>query len=202
VSPCTCSPAHCIYWPAIGVVSDGKTHRGTAFIDLTFKSTLSSQSNISHLIKIPSISSLASAYEIIYSPNGFFWIILLRTDRLEELFGILRTIVGNDANLDMLQLRDRITRTTEVSNTLAKYPQWDRGPRRLRLPAFSKDSTELPDNVDHIKPASWRGDVTVRNVILLTCWNRGRRMAENEDCRVSKLLKAAGDTPAVTILAP
>ena len=32
--------------------------------------------------------------------EGEFWIILLGTDRLKELFGILRMIVGNDANVD------------------------------------------------------------------------------------------------------
>jgi hypothetical protein len=36
--------------------------------------------------------------------EGEFWIILLGTDHLEELFGILRTMVENDTNLDMYQL--------------------------------------------------------------------------------------------------
>jgi hypothetical protein len=63
-------------------------------------------------------------------PAGSFWIILLGTDRLEILFGILRTMVGNDANLDLLQLGLRLTGTTltgttEVSTILAKYPHWD-----------------------------------------------------------------------------
>jgi hypothetical protein len=40
------------------------------------------------------------------NPLGSFWIILLGTDQLEELFGILRTIVGNDVNLDILQLAE------------------------------------------------------------------------------------------------
>jgi hypothetical protein len=63
------------------------------------------------------------------NPSGSFWIILLGTDRLEELFGILRTMVGNDANLDILQLGDRITNTMEVSAIFAKYPWWDKPPR-------------------------------------------------------------------------
>ena len=58
-------------------------------------------------------------------PNSEFWVILLGTNRLEELFGILRTMVGNDANLDILQLVSRLAGTTEVSNILARYPQWD-----------------------------------------------------------------------------
>jgi hypothetical protein len=59
-------------------------------------------------------------------PEGLFWIILLGTDRLEELFGLLRTMVGSDSNLDMLQLGERITNTVEVSTIFAKYPWWDK----------------------------------------------------------------------------
>ena len=52
-----------------------------------------------------------------------FYIVLLGTDRLETLFGILHMMVGNDANLDVLQLTLRVTATTEVSNILAKHPE-------------------------------------------------------------------------------
>jgi hypothetical protein len=45
--------------------------------------------------------------------DGEFFIILLGTDRLEELFGILRTMVGNDANLDILQLISHLAGTTK-----------------------------------------------------------------------------------------
>ncbi|KAK0493957.1 hypothetical protein EDD18DRAFT_1310464 [Armillaria luteobubalina] len=61
----------------------------------------------------------------INNPNGNFHLILLGTDGLEKLFGILRTMVGNDANVDMLQLANRLTGTTEVANILARYPKWD-----------------------------------------------------------------------------
>ena len=71
-------------------------------------------------------------------PDGELWIILLATDRLEELFRILRTMVGNDANLDILQLICRLAGMTEVSNILAKYPHWNRAPRRLKLIAGIK----------------------------------------------------------------
>ena len=37
-------------------------------------------------------------------PEGCFWLLLLGTDRLEALFGILRSIVGNDNGLDMIQV--------------------------------------------------------------------------------------------------
>ncbi|KAG6848163.1 hypothetical protein H0H93_002810, partial [Arthromyces matolae] len=111
-------------------------------------------------------------------PDGSFWLMLLGTDRLETLFGILRTMIGSDANVNLLQLVERITSTTEVANILAKYPHWDRGPRRLRLPGISRDSHELPDAADHIKPGSWRGNVSVKNVSIETSWKRGRRIIE------------------------
>ena len=46
-------------------------------------------------------------------PNGEFFLILQGTDRLEELFGILRTMVRNDANLDVLQLVSRLAGSTD-----------------------------------------------------------------------------------------
>ena len=113
-------------------------------------------------------------------PQGNFWIILLGTDRLEVLFGILRTMVGNDANLDLLQLGLRLTGTTEVSTVLAKYPHWDRAPRRLKLPAISRDGLTIHEHVDHVNPASWRGNVKVSQVILQTCWKLGRRKVEED----------------------
>jgi hypothetical protein len=45
-------------------------------------------------------------------PCGPFFILLLGTDHLESLFGILCTMVGNDTNLDILQLALRVTATT------------------------------------------------------------------------------------------
>jgi hypothetical protein len=122
------------------------------------------------------------------TPTGKFWIILLGTDRLEALFGIIRTMVGNDANADLLQLVARITGTTEVANILAQYPQWDRSPRRIRLPSLNRDGSkaELPDNADHINPGSWRGDVLVRKM--------GRNLLENEPLLRTKV------TPALRLL--
>ncbi|KAJ7671994.1 hypothetical protein B0H17DRAFT_1335340 [Mycena rosella] len=135
-------------------------------------------------------------------PTGKFWLILLGTDRLEELFGILRTMIGNDANLDILQLIGRLTGTTQVANILAKYPHWDRAPRRLHLPALTRDSTELSDKTDHIKPPSWRGDVSFENVTPLTCWKRGRRLVEDEFPSLAADFCTLDAASNVDILAP
>src|SRR6266567_2938660 len=62
-----------------------------------------------------------------------FFIVLLGTDHLETLFGLLCTMIGNNAHLDMLQLALHVTATTEVSNILARHPEWDRRPRQLHL---------------------------------------------------------------------
>ncbi|KAJ6576765.1 hypothetical protein B0H10DRAFT_1963342 [Mycena sp. CBHHK59/15] len=134
-------------------------------------------------------------------PTGNFWLILLGTDRLEELFGILRTMIGNDRNLDMLQLVERITGTTEVANIFAQYPHWDRPPRRLHLPALARDSTALP-NMDHIKPGLWRGDTSVASVLPQTCWIRGRRLIEQELPALAKYFRALDTAYNVNILSP
>jgi len=138
------------------------------------------------------------------NPEGEFWIILLGTDRLEELFGILRTMVGNDANLDMYQLIGRIVGTTEVSNILAKYPHWDHLPQHLRghLSSLSHDAKEIPDRADHIKPASWRGNVKVKDVSLQTSWNCGRNIIEQDSEVMESVLGELDNSEAVNILSP
>ncbi|KAK0491941.1 hypothetical protein EDD18DRAFT_1080307, partial [Armillaria luteobubalina] len=59
------------------------------------------------------------------NPNGNFHLILLGTNGLKKLFGILCTMVSNDTNVNMLQLANCLTGTTEVANILAHYPKWD-----------------------------------------------------------------------------
>ncbi|KAF8148808.1 hypothetical protein B0H34DRAFT_679492 [Crassisporium funariophilum] len=135
-------------------------------------------------------------------PEGEFWIILLGTDRLEELFGILRTMVGNNANLDLYQLLGRIAGTTEVSNILAKYPHWDRSPRRLKIPSLSRDTKEIPDRADHIKPALWRGNVRVNNISLQTSWNRGQNIIEQDSEVIKSVLHELDNSEDVDMLSP
>ncbi|EIW75146.1 hypothetical protein CONPUDRAFT_66200, partial [Coniophora puteana RWD-64-598 SS2] len=112
-------------------------------------------------------------------PLGNFYIIMLGTDRLEISFGIYRTIVGNDANADLIQLGDRIAHVTESGQILVEYPEWDTTPRRLKLPGLSSDE-ELTAKVDHINPASWRGDVSLKHVLPITAWTHGRETIEHD----------------------
>ena len=110
-------------------------------------------------------------------PDGKFFLILLGTDKLEGFFGLIRTAVGTDCNADLLQLGSRASGLTEVAVILSLHPEWDRSPRRLNLPPMTKETDELSSKVDHINPASWRGDVHVKNVNLHTSWILGRQKA-------------------------
>jgi hypothetical protein len=138
-------------------------------------------------------------------PEGSFWIILLGTDRLEEVFGHLRTMVGNDANLDVLQLSWRLGSTAQISEILAKNPQWDRPPRRLELPALSRNSEALPSSSDHLKPRFFKGNMKVKDISLQTSWRRGRRQIETLipglAASLDTLERASSTTP-VDILSP
>ncbi len=136
-------------------------------------------------------------------PDGSFWIGLLGTDRLEELFGIVRTMVGNDANPDIYQLYHRLTGTTEVSNIFARWPKWDRSPRRLKVPAIDRLSKKLPDGADHLKPGSWRSDVKTKHVSLHTAWKRGRQMVATDQCAfTTTILHDLEQTQGADILSP
>jgi hypothetical protein len=101
-----------------------------------------------------------------------------------------------------LQLVSRLSGTTEIANILAKYPQWDRSPRRLKLPAMSRESKEIPDSADHIKPASWKGNVKLKDVSLQTSWNRGRRIIEQECDGLKHVLHQLDNSEGVNILSP
>ncbi|KAK7012459.1 hypothetical protein R3P38DRAFT_3324111 [Favolaschia claudopus] len=107
-------------------------------------------------------------------PEGKFWLILLGTDRLEIFYGLLRS------DVDLLQLANRASRLAEIAVViLAAHPDWDGAPRRLKLPTIREAGEVLDSRFDHLNPASWRGDVDVRNVTLLICWIRGRELIED-----------------------
>jgi hypothetical protein len=111
------------------------------------------------------------------NPHGLFYPILLGTDRLESFFGLIRTAVGTDTNVDILQLGSRASGLTEVAAILTENPKWDNGTWRLTLPQISQQPGEIPSKVDHITPKDWCGNTTVARVNLHTCWLLGRKEA-------------------------
>ncbi|KAF8875597.1 hypothetical protein CPB84DRAFT_1752637 [Gymnopilus junonius] len=115
-------------------------------------------------------------------PEGSFWIILLRTDGLEKVFGKVRTMVGNDTNADQLQLANCIDSAVQCVKILELHPEWGGQARRLNLQRLPSDlsSSDISSKYDHINPRSWKGDVKVSNVVLLGSWSSGCRLAEAE----------------------
>ncbi|KAJ3548106.1 hypothetical protein NMY22_g1393 [Coprinellus aureogranulatus] len=136
------------------------------------------------------------------TPNGCFFIILLGTDRLEIHFGILRTVVGNDCNLDILQISERSAGLIDIADILAQRPEWDQGPRRMQLPTLLKGCDEVPKSSDHLSPKYLRGDYEVRGVTLWTCWRVGRSIAEADYAPAAAILQQAEQDEAVDMLSP
>ncbi|KAJ6489801.1 hypothetical protein C8R45DRAFT_901419 [Mycena sanguinolenta] len=113
-------------------------------------------------------------------PDGKFWLILLGKDAVELSFAKVRTISKGDSNTDMFQLAGRLTAAVECQNILGEHPEWSRGPRRLRLPAWQSVAGNVSAKIDHITPQSWEGDTRVKHISCLTCWMGGRSIAEEE----------------------
>lgn len=61
---------------------------------------------------------------------------------------------------------------------------------------------ELHNRIDHIKPASWRGDVNVDHVSLQTSWNEGRRKVEESYEFTKDLLGTLDGKSGYSMLAP
>lgn len=138
------------------------------------------------------------------NPQGRFYPILLGTDRLETFFGLIRTAVGTDANVDPLQLGSCASGLTEVAAILAEHPEWDIGTRRLALPQITQQVGEITSMVDHITPKDWRGDTTVARVNLHTCWLLGCRQAAEHIPEAGLVFDqlSAEDSPNIDILSP
>ena len=54
-----------------------------------------------------------------------------------------------------------------------------------------KNGLAIHDSIDHINPASWRGNVKVSQVVLQTCWKLGRLQIEEEFPFVASILHEA-----------
>jgi len=133
-----------------------------------------------------------------------FFIMLLGTNRLETLFGLLRTMIGNDTNFDMLQLTLCVTATTEVSNILARHPEWDRRPCRLHLPNMSRDMDGISKVADHIGPGAYTCLERLRPfmVMLVMPWRCGQFMAEDIYPWIKLILTHISATENSSILTP
>lgn len=89
-------------------------------------------------------------------------------------------MVGNDTNADVLQLANRIDGAVQCVNILEHHPEWGGDARRLKVKHIHNDDLEITSKYDHLNPAAFTGNLNVSSVVLLSSWNEGRRIAEND----------------------
>ena len=94
-----------------------------------------------------------------------FYFFLNSNKRIEQLFGILRSMINGNMNFDCLDFCDRVADVTIVQWIYSQHPEWDKSSRRLN------------NTVDRKNTRSWRGDTLLSIVDEEKCWNVGRDWA-------------------------
>ena len=113
----------------------------------------------------------------VHNPLGSFWLSLPFTDSFKGLFGQVQTIQDNDSNMDQLQLANHIDSAVICTNIPEEHPEWGLRPRQLNLKSWTQQAGDVSTKIDHINHYSWQGDVSVKNVVLMTCWSEGHQGA-------------------------
>jgi hypothetical protein len=113
-------------------------------------------------------------------------------------------MIGNDRNLDILQLALRVTATMEVSNILAKHPEWDKSPRRLCLPTVFKNMEDLSSSADHTGPSTYQHPEMLypSRLTLATPWKHGRLSLEDKYPWIMAVLHHISTNQTTSILTP
>lgn len=52
---------------------------------------------------------------------------------------------------------------------------------------MSRNSSEIGTNSDYIKPASWRGNVKLSDVVLIISWKLDRRLVEEDTANLQQM---------------
>ena len=94
-----------------------------------------------------------------------YFIFMDSDDRLEQLFGVLRTLHGQQRNFDMLELEQNISIACSIREYFCRYPQKALGSRKLS------------QSLDHWNPKSWTGCTKTSTVDVADCWTRGAAAA-------------------------
>ena len=94
----------------------------------------------------------------------FYWF-LNTNKKIEEFFGILRSMHRGDLNFDCLDLRNRAADAGLVQWVYGMHPEWDLPSRRLK------------SSYDRKNPRSWKGCTKVAEVDEIGCWCEGRKRA-------------------------
>ncbi|KAF9496436.1 hypothetical protein BDN71DRAFT_1389588, partial [Pleurotus eryngii] len=94
-----------------------------------------------------------------------FYLYQIGTDRLEQLFGEVRT-ANHDPNVDAKQLGERLASALAMSGIFMDHPEWKRTQCRL--------SYNNSEGADHVNPRYFMNELTVSSVCLATVWKSGR----------------------------
>ncbi|KAF9782877.1 hypothetical protein BJ322DRAFT_1009302 [Thelephora terrestris] len=105
------------------------------------------------------------AKQKLLDPSKPFYIIQVGSDRLEACFCNARTQTHH-RNFDILELSYKLAMASIITSIYLRHPDLDAGSRRLNLTNAI--------GVDHVNPKSWVGDVSVDNVSLQLCWQKGK----------------------------
>ncbi|KAJ7772550.1 hypothetical protein DFH07DRAFT_993164 [Mycena maculata] len=104
------------------------------------------------------------------NPQLKFYIIMDGTDRLEGVFCDTRTI-DHAPNFDIEQLVQKLATGALINAIFQRNPDLDRGHRKMKL------SGAL--GIDHINPASWKGNVVVGNADIPDEYGLGQNDAND-----------------------
>jgi len=77
-----------------------------------------------------------------------FYPFINSTHLLEQLFGVFRTLVGPQRNIDLLQFEERISTVFALQSIFEEHPDWRKGCQRRLAQSFG-----------HWNALSWTGDV-------------------------------------------
>src|SRR5258708_13058171 len=104
-------------------------------------------------------------------------------------FGILHIIIGNDANVDIIQIMPQLSHNTEIQNIRASNPSWDELESRSQ-------------HVDQIMPDTWKGEISVNSIEFLTSWFDGHSQAISLDQEIKTLLDSITTGDGIDMLSP
>jgi len=91
------------------------------------------------------------AKQLLMNPELPVLLMLSGDHRLENLFGRVRMQGAHNCGVDLKTLMDRLAAAMDLCHIFSVHPSWDQGHRRLNYSRM--------EHCDHLKPASWKGDL-------------------------------------------
>ncbi|KAL1671130.1 hypothetical protein EV122DRAFT_185145, partial [Schizophyllum commune] len=117
------------------------------------------------------------AKTLLLNPKLGCYLCLLGDDVLEALFGLMRMMGGHVPNASLLEMKHRAEAAVNLEAIFERHPHLERKGRRLQIPPVPGSGIRARD-MDHIRPPTWRGEVSAESCDLSRCWKEGVRDAE------------------------